>query len=233
MSVAKARPGDVVQIADDHYTEPDANYPGLHTFVIAEVVALGVFNGWDSNSNWDGVVRFREMYEPGKAAGRYPNLNYRIYRFPTPENPVPLADELVGISEKTWLPAVGDAAIVIAGGDSLNLRAAQASPSVSSPSCATEQRSRLPALPCAPSAILGFPLRLPRALVGLRLNTWRRAPAAVTRSPPRRLTAHRNRSSATGRSSPLSPSATSQPAKTETLAFVYFGRDPDTTSIAR
>ncbi len=123
VSVAGAQPGDVVQIADDHYTEPDADYPGLHTFIISEVVALGVFNGWDSNSNWDGVVRFREQYEPAKAAGRYPNLNYRIYRFPTPENPFPAADELVGIPEKTWLPSVGDTAIVVAGGDSLNLRA--------------------------------------------------------------------------------------------------------------
>jgi hypothetical protein len=116
-----ASPGDVLQIADDNYTEPDADYPGLHTFIIAEVVEPGVFNGWDSNSNWDGIVRWREGYDPRVVAGRYPNLNFRIYRFPTPENPAPEPSALY-IAPKARPLAPGDSASVVADGDTLNLR---------------------------------------------------------------------------------------------------------------
>lgn len=123
VSLGNARPGDIIQIADDHYTAPDADYPGLHTLIISEVVGPGLFNGYDSNANWDGMVRFREGYDPRQSAGRYPNLNYRIYRFPTPDNPNPVGDDEAGIRETSWLPAVGDTAVVVAGGDSLNLRA--------------------------------------------------------------------------------------------------------------
>lgn len=122
VSVKNARPGDVLQIADDNYTAPDADYPGLHTFVIAEVLGDGLYNGWDSNSNWDGIVRYREKYDAYKAAGRYPNLNFRIYRFPTPDDPRPNANEGAPVAERARPLQVGDTAVVVADGDSLNLR---------------------------------------------------------------------------------------------------------------
>ena len=123
ISVEFAAPGDIVQIADDNYTDPDASYPGLHTFLIAEVVDVGVYNGWDSNSQWDGIVRWREAYDAGAVAARYPNLNFRIYRFPTPENPVIDPEAVAGTPEPARQLAVGDSAVVVAGGDTLNLRA--------------------------------------------------------------------------------------------------------------
>jgi hypothetical protein len=121
VSIDHAAPGDIIQIADDNYTEPDADYPGLHTFIISEVVEYGVFNGWDSNSNWDGIVRYRESYDPRGIAGRYPNLNFRIYRFPTPDNPVDPAARFIAPKARQFEP--GDTATVVSGGDVLNLRA--------------------------------------------------------------------------------------------------------------
>jgi hypothetical protein len=121
IAVEFARPGDIVQIADDHYTEPDADYPGLHTLIIAEVLEPGVFAGWDSNSNWDGIVRFRERYAPAEVAARYGNLNFRIYRFPTPDEPLVDPSALYE-APKARLLQPGDVAVVLADGDSLNLR---------------------------------------------------------------------------------------------------------------
>jgi hypothetical protein len=117
-----AEPGDIIQIADDNYTEPDADYPGMHTFMIAEVAGNGLFHGWDSNRNFDGMVAYREDYDPAAAAARYPNLNYRIYRFPTPDNPLPSIVRTFRPAPVARQFAPGDSAIVVADGDSLNLR---------------------------------------------------------------------------------------------------------------
>src|SRR3546814_9656002 len=35
----------------------------------------------DSNSQWDGIVRIREQYDPQAAAARYPTLRVHAYRF--------------------------------------------------------------------------------------------------------------------------------------------------------
>jgi hypothetical protein len=121
IAVQFARPGDIIQIADDSYTEPDADYPGLHTFIISAVLEPGVFAGWDSNSNWDGMVRYRDVYDPRAVAARYPNLNFRIYRFPTPENPIVNPEEIYVAPTARQL-AIGDSATVVADGI-LNLRA--------------------------------------------------------------------------------------------------------------
>ena len=123
IAVEFAQPGDIIQIADDNYTEPHADYPGLHTFIISEVVDHGVYNGWDSNSQWDEIVRYRENYDARAVAGRYPNLNFRIYRFPTPDNPVIDPEAVAPPQAKSRQLAVGDTAVVVAGGDTLNLRA--------------------------------------------------------------------------------------------------------------
>ncbi|MFQ5382533.1 MAG: hypothetical protein ACE5EF_13070, partial [Dehalococcoidia bacterium] len=61
--LAEAAPGDVIQLADDSYTNPDADYPGLHTAIIVSVEGPGTFEVIDSNSQWDGIVRTRSGYD--------------------------------------------------------------------------------------------------------------------------------------------------------------------------
>ena len=117
-----AGPGDIIQIADDNYTLADSDYPGLHTFIVSEVLGKGKFNGIDSNSQFDEMVRFREGYDPRAAAGRYPNLGARVYRFVTAESPAPKAGPIAAAPRAKAL-APGDQAVVIADGTTLNLRA--------------------------------------------------------------------------------------------------------------
>jgi hypothetical protein len=124
VSVSQALPGDIVQIADDSYTEPDADYPGLHTFIITKPLGDGTFDGIDSNSQWDGMVRLRQAYDPAASAARYPNLNFHIYRFVGPTAPAPTATKSAAPTTKTKQLAPGDRALVVAGGDPLNLRTA-------------------------------------------------------------------------------------------------------------
>ena len=71
VSVDEARAGDVIQIADDSYTAPDANYDGLHTAIVLDNYGGGVFRVIDSNSQWDGMVRIRDNYSPAASAVRY------------------------------------------------------------------------------------------------------------------------------------------------------------------
>ena len=40
VSAAEAGPGDVIQIVNDNWTEPDADYPGLHTAIIITANAV-------------------------------------------------------------------------------------------------------------------------------------------------------------------------------------------------
>lgn len=117
--------GDIIQVADDNYTEPDADYPGLHTFIVTEALGKGVFNGIDSNANYTEMVAFRYDYEPRKMAARYPNLSVRVYRFATKEFPAPRASDInvSSVAPRAKALRVGDKATVVAGGDSLNLRA--------------------------------------------------------------------------------------------------------------
>ena len=80
VSLAEARSGDIIQIADDSNTSPGADYPGLHTSIIYEVLGNGVFNVVDSNSQWDGIVHRRTDYDPVAYAARYSGLSFHIYR---------------------------------------------------------------------------------------------------------------------------------------------------------
>ena len=72
--------GDIIQIADDNNTSPDADYPGLHTSIILCANGDGTFQIVDSNSNFDGIVHVREGYSPRSAATRYGGLTFHIYR---------------------------------------------------------------------------------------------------------------------------------------------------------
>ena len=82
-----AQPGDVIQLADDSWTAPNADYNGLHTAIIYEVLGNGVFMVIDSNANFDEMVSTR-VYNPAAAAARYSNINFHIYRFDGGEPPV-------------------------------------------------------------------------------------------------------------------------------------------------
>src|SRR3972149_6542303 len=57
VSIADAGPGDIVQLASDSWTSPDADYSGLHTAIILESNGDGTFDVIDSNQLWDGIVR--------------------------------------------------------------------------------------------------------------------------------------------------------------------------------
>lgn len=121
VSLAEAVAGDIVQIADDRDTSPNADYPGLHTFIITENLGGGVFNGIDANRDFDGVVHKRSAYSPAERVGRYSNLNYHIYRFPVPGGLKP-SGVLPSPAALQPPPANGQRAIVSADGDGLNLR---------------------------------------------------------------------------------------------------------------
>src|SRR5690348_7796343 len=59
VSTAAAQPGDIIQIADDNDTSPDASYNGLHTAIILVNHGDGTFDVIDSNRDFDGVVHQR------------------------------------------------------------------------------------------------------------------------------------------------------------------------------
>jgi len=117
VSLAEARSGDIIQIADDADTSPGADYPGLHTSIIYEVLGSGVFNVVDSNSQWDGLVHRRLDYDPAAAAARYSGLSFHIYRItgtgPSSVGPLPPAARVL---------QSGDRASVRTPHDCLNMR---------------------------------------------------------------------------------------------------------------
>ncbi len=120
VSVAQAKPGDVIQLADDSWTSPDADYPGLHTAIIYEVVSPGLFMVIDSNANYDEMVTTR-LYDPAAAAARYSNINFHIYRFDETDRPSPDGRIPAPAAPRTPL-AVGDVATVNTPGECLNIR---------------------------------------------------------------------------------------------------------------
>ena len=79
VTVAAARPGDIIQIANDANSGPNADYPGLHSSIVVENLGNGLFHVIDSNQNYDGMVRHRTEYSPSASAARY-GLNFHIYR---------------------------------------------------------------------------------------------------------------------------------------------------------
>lgn len=122
-----AQPGDIIQIVSDANSGPDADYPGLHSAIIVEVLGNGVFNVVDSNQNWDGMVHLRPDYDPAAIAASR-GLNFHIYRIPVGPNVPKVAPSLSGgrpappPPQPGQLLNVGDAAVVYTPGDVLNLR---------------------------------------------------------------------------------------------------------------
>jgi hypothetical protein len=116
VSLANARSGDVIQLANDANTAPDASYPGLHTLIVLENLGGGLVNGIDSNAQWDGIVRQRTGYDPTASAARYAGITFHVYRITGSAKPsagTPGANTTLG---------AGDRAVVKADGDGLNLR---------------------------------------------------------------------------------------------------------------
>lgn len=82
--LSNARTGDVIQIVNP--SDPDNFYPGMHTAIVHTNHGGGVFTVVDSNSQFNGIVRIRENYDPVYMANRahvHPNLEVRAYRFET------------------------------------------------------------------------------------------------------------------------------------------------------
>lgn len=119
VSLAEAGPGDIIQIASDSWTGPDADYPGLHTAIILEANGDGTFDVIDSNQLWDGIVRLRPGYDP-VALSRARGLNFHIYRI-TPGPTAPAAARSPRPEASASL-APGDRARVNTPGECLNLR---------------------------------------------------------------------------------------------------------------
>ncbi|MBI5947098.1 MAG: SH3 domain-containing protein [Chloroflexi bacterium] len=113
LKLADVREGDIIQVAADSNTSPNADYPGLHTSIVLDNLGGGLFNIIDSNSQWDEVVRRRERYDPVASAAAK-GLQYHIYRIPAG------ATTVVAPTEP---PVEGDQALVNTPGDCLRLRA--------------------------------------------------------------------------------------------------------------
>ena len=123
---ANAQPGDIIQIASDADSGPNADYPGLHTSIVVANLGGGLFNVIDSNQNYDGVVHLRSNYSPADSAGRY-GLNFHIYRIvagakakASPGTAV--APPALAAPSPGQVLLVGDRARVYTPGDVLNLR---------------------------------------------------------------------------------------------------------------
>jgi len=118
VSIKDAHAGDVIQYADDAFTAPWADYPGLHTAIILQRSEAGM-SVIDSNSFWDGVVRIRTGYDPVEQA-RIKGLSFHIYRFPGGDGASPV--DAAGGPNPTVAFTSGVHGTVVTPGDCLNLR---------------------------------------------------------------------------------------------------------------
>jgi hypothetical protein len=119
VSLSEAGAGDIIQIADDSWTSPDADYSGLHTAIFLSANGDGTFQAIDSNQNFDGMVALRPNYDPaGLSAAR--GLNFHIYRLSGSSAAAPLAPPVTTVAGPV---SAGDKARVNTPGDCLRLRA--------------------------------------------------------------------------------------------------------------
>ncbi len=113
--IAEARNGDVIQLINDAKTDPNADYPGMHTAIVLESQGAGKFRVVDSNFRLDHIVRVHDDYDPKVHAASRPNITAHAYRFPVGGGP--------GVPAVSTAPlAPGNTAEVMADGDCLRLR---------------------------------------------------------------------------------------------------------------
>ncbi|HEX6031562.1 MAG TPA: SH3 domain-containing protein [Tepidiformaceae bacterium] len=117
--LAQVRSGDIIQIADDAWTSPDADYAGLHTSIVLTNLGDGSFDVIDSNQNWDEMVGLRPNYHPFDAAARY-GLDVHFYRITGGEPGPAAAPGAAHPVGDEW--RAGDTGVVNTPGDCLNLR---------------------------------------------------------------------------------------------------------------
>ncbi len=119
VSASEARAGDIIQIVNDDWDGPGADYNGLHTAIILENNGDGTFEAIDSNQQWDGIVRLRPGYNP-QAVARARGLDVHFYRITggTPSAAAPASNP----AAKTVSIGKGDRATVNTPGECLRMR---------------------------------------------------------------------------------------------------------------
>jgi hypothetical protein len=117
VSIQDAQAGDIIQIVNDDWDGPGADYNGLHTAIILEPRGDGTFDAIDSNQKWDGIVRLRPNYDPAGLA-RARGLDFHIYRI-TGEAP---SVERTAVAPPDTTISKGDRASVNTPGECLRLR---------------------------------------------------------------------------------------------------------------
>ncbi|MFN8616180.1 MAG: hypothetical protein U0837_03715 [Dehalococcoidia bacterium] len=122
VSLSEAGAGDIIQIVDDAWSTPDADYPGLHTAIILSANGDGTFEAIDSNQNFDGMVALRHAYDPSSIAVMR-GLNFHIYRL-TGTAPALTPPSAPAVQTVAGPLGAGDKARVNTPGDCLRLRAA-------------------------------------------------------------------------------------------------------------
>lgn len=118
--ITQVRSGDIIQIALDSWTAPDADYNGLHTSIVLTNLGGGYFDVVDSNQNYDGMVRLRPGYNPWAAADRY-GLQVHIYRI-NGGTPVPTDATAPTATVRGITFHAGETGAVNTPGECLNLR---------------------------------------------------------------------------------------------------------------
>jgi hypothetical protein len=116
--ITDAQPGDIIQVANDANTAPDADYPGLHTSIIVKNNGDGTFDVVDSNFNFDETVREHDGYNPAASAARY-GIQFHIYRFSSDGTAIQPKQQVRSEPIES-----GDQAVTRTPGDVLNLRSA-------------------------------------------------------------------------------------------------------------
>ncbi|MDA0301905.1 MAG: SH3 domain-containing protein [Chloroflexi bacterium] len=123
--LVNARHGDIIQVTNPANTAWDADYPGLHTAIVLDNLGNGKFRVIDSNSEYDGVVRVRDNYNPAELSTRQPGLVVRVYRIEgAPGVVTPVVPPTPTFATTGTLPAPGARVTVAADGDCLRVRSA-------------------------------------------------------------------------------------------------------------
>lgn len=73
---------DIIQILDNRYTGPDADYAGMHTSIVIQNHQDGAFTVVEANAEWNGIVTLNKDYHPDKVVKQMPWLSIHAFRVP-------------------------------------------------------------------------------------------------------------------------------------------------------